>query len=197
MFYNIKILRCLARYIMIEQCAQGIGPPLYYDKTCIVSILRCYPPVLNQCNGSFISVCIILQNAIEKSGSLVTHIQQYCEVTMVFYGRFFTTQYSLKKLSHYGISRNALRWFTSYLTDRKQYVKIDTIASTQQMITTGVPQGSILGPFSFLIYVNDLPQCSSLFDFVLMTPRCSLLSNTHSQSNPLTKTMKSMMNCNK
>ena len=83
----------------------------------------------------------------------------------------------LKKTSHYGISGNALRWFTSYLTDRKQYVEIDIIASTQQMITSGVPQGSILGPLLFLIHVNDLPQCISLFDFVLYADDTTVLSS--------------------
>ena len=62
----------------------------------------------------------------------------------------------LKKLECYGIRGTALKWFESYLSNRYQYVYINGVSSTRQKIVCGVPQGSILGPLLFLIYVNDL-----------------------------------------
>ena len=60
-----------------------------------------------------------------------------------------------RKLEHYGIRGNALKWFKEYLSDRKQYVTFDGTRSLQQTINIGVPLGSILGPLLFLIYIND------------------------------------------
>ncbi|CAH1256204.1 ACSS3 [Branchiostoma lanceolatum] len=65
----------------------------------------------------------------------------------------------LQKMSRYGIQGPALDWFKSYLTGRKHCTSINGATSEFHQVKYGVPQGSILGPLLFIIYVNDMPEC--------------------------------------
>ena len=81
----------------------------------------------------------------------------------------------INKLSLYGIRGVANQWISNYLSDRKQFVAFNGKSSPHSNITCGVPQGSILDPLLFLLYINDLPLCSDFPHYVLFADDTNIL----------------------
>ena len=116
-------------------------------------------------------LCILdkIQSAIE-SGLFS------CGIFLDLSKAFDTVNHSilLDKLDHYGIRGVAKDWFSSYLRNRKQFVSINNTCSDYLDISCGVPQGSVLGPLLFLLYLNDFPLCSCELDFHLFADDSNL-----------------------
>ena len=94
----------------------------------------------------------------------------------------------LRKLDYYGVRGTALKWIKNYLTNRTQYVSLNGVNSQCGKITCGVPQGSILGPLLFLVYVNDIAHVSNICKPVMYADDTSMFMSGK-DTNVLVKNM--------
>ena len=126
-----------------------------------------------------------LLNFIDKVAHAIDKFSHLVGIFLDFSKAFDTIDHEilLYKLSHYGVRGKALEWFRSYLSNRQQYVFLNGHASSMQDIKFGVPQGSLLGPLLFIIYINDFCRSSDVLSFILFADDSNLF---FSHNNPYT-----------
>ena len=107
-----------------------------------------------------------------------------CSIFLDFAKAFDTVNHSilLQKLQYYDMRGHVLDWFTSYRNDRKQCVSLQNTNSDFITISNGVPQGSVLGPLLFLIYINDIAEVSSTLTFFLFADDTSVFFSHKNQN---------------
>ena len=114
------------------------------------------------------STHLALITLVDKLTQAVENGEYVIGVFLDFPKAFDTVNHEilLDKLYHYGVRGCAQKWFNSYLTDRQQFVTYNGMKSRNQIIKCGVPQGSILGPLLFVIYINDLVKVCKKIHFL-------------------------------
>ena len=105
-------------------------------------------------HSTYMAIMILLDKLINSIENGETVVGVYLDFSKAF--DTVVHNILLTKLYHYGIRGNALQWFKSYMSERKQFVSYNGTSSSMKTVCCGVPQGSILGPILFLLYINDL-----------------------------------------
>ena len=125
------------------------------------------------------STCMAIVDIVEKIRATWEGGESCLGIFIDFRKAFDTVDHDIliEKMGHLGIRGVPLELMKSYLNNRKQYVVYNGEESSQRDVTVGVPQGSILGPLFFLLYVNDLAKSSRLLEYILFADDTNIFAS--------------------
>ena len=132
------------------------------------------------CETQLVSTLADFVNTTEEKGQ--------CDVILLDFSKAFdkvSHSLLLQKLHRYGIDGRVHSWISSFLNNRTQEVVVDGISSQKSNVTSGVPQGSVLGPLLFLLYINDLPAYTKHSTIRLFADDCMLYRSINSDEDRL------------
>ena len=144
----VALLSCIAK--VFEKCTFKYVFNFFRDNNILTKLQSGFMPG-DSTGYQLISLYNVIAKALDE-GEEVRAV--FCDVSKAFDKVWHKGL--IYKLKLYGIRGNLLNWFTSYLENRSQRVVIQGTRSTTKYIEAGVPQGSVLGPLLFLVYINDI-----------------------------------------
>lgn len=116
-------------------------------------------------HSTFMALLKLVDDISEQIDSKIHSIGVFIDLSKAF--DTIDHDILIKKLNRYGIRGTSLNWFISYLSNRKQYVNVNSVDSKLLSVSCGVPQGSILGPLLFILYINDIINSSKMANLIM------------------------------